>query len=184
MKVRFLRHAESEFNCNSSSRTPDCPLTELGRQQASNLRGHYSLVILSPLLRARQTLALASITYDRLEISPLVREHRVDPCDFLLDEEVVVESDEELIRRGDLFLEKLHSLSQGLSSVLVVSHCEFICSLTGASPANAEVVDIVLPPAPIMTLSLLAQLVASSKISVPAFRLPHVSSQHHLETQR
>jgi hypothetical protein len=118
----------------------------LGRQQASALCGHYSLVIASPLQRARQTLQLSSITYDRLEVSQLVREHRVDPCDFLLDEEEWDESEEELMLRGDLFL--LHRLSCEHRSVLVVSHCEFICSLTGESPLNAEAVDHVLSPPP------------------------------------
>ena len=146
MRVRFLRHAESEFNRDPTSCKRDCPLTELGRQQVASLHGHYSLVIVSPLLRAQQTLQHSAITYDRLELSQLVREHRVDPCDFLLgeEEETAVESEAELMRRGDLLLLQLRGLSCEHRSVLVVSHYDLICSVTGQSLGNAEAVDLLL----------------------------------------
>ena len=74
-----------------------------------------------------------------------MREHRVDPCDFLLgEEECGVESEEELMRRGDLLLLQLRRLSCEHRSVLVVSHCDLICSVTGQSPGNAEAVDLLL----------------------------------------
>ena len=74
-----------------------------------------------------------------------MREHRVNPCDFLLgEEETAVESEEELMRRGDLLLLQLRGLSCEHRSVLVVSHCDLICSVTGQSPGNAEAVDLLL----------------------------------------
>jgi broad specificity phosphatase PhoE len=143
MRVTFLRHTESEFNSDPSSTTRDCPLTEFGRQQAAALTGHYPLVLVSPLLRAQQTLQHSRITFDRAEVSHLVREHRVDACDFLVGEELLVETDEELMHRGDQLLRRLRHLPY--DSVLVISHCEFICSLTGESPLNGHSVHLVLP---------------------------------------
>ena len=119
---------------------------ETGRQQAATLTGHYPLVLVSPLQRARQTLLYSDysrITYDRVEVSDLVREQRVDACDFLVGEELHVESDEELMHRGDQLLQRLRR--SPYESVLVISHCEFICSLTGESPLNGHSVHLVLP---------------------------------------
>jgi broad specificity phosphatase PhoE len=146
-RVVFLRHAESAFNVDPQSTILDCPLTERGQQQASQLTGHYPLVITSPLLRARQMLDLSQITYSDLRVSLLVREHQVDPCDFLDGESPTsIETEEDLIRRGDQFLEKLKTLAS-YPLILVVSHCEFICSITGESPDNTgtSVIDLDVP---------------------------------------
>jgi broad specificity phosphatase PhoE len=143
MIVTFLRHTESEFNRDPTCPTRDCALTETGRQQAATLTGHYPLVLVSPLQRARQTLQYSRITYDRVEVSDLVREQRVDACDFLVEEELRVESDEELMHRGNQLLQRLrHSPYE---SVLVISHCEFISSLTGESPLNGHSVHLIVP---------------------------------------
>jgi hypothetical protein len=54
-----------------------------------------------------------------------VREHRVDACDYLVGEDSsIIETDTELIQRGDDFLIRLATLQH--DSILVLSHCEFI----------------------------------------------------------
>lgn len=59
-KVFFLRHAQSEFNAGNREKL-DAPLTELGRQQAATLSGHFNKVLCSPLTRAVQTLELSQV---------------------------------------------------------------------------------------------------------------------------
>jgi broad specificity phosphatase PhoE len=142
MHITWLRHCESEFNHDPTSLAIDCPLTYEGLRHAATLSGHYELVVVSPLLRTRQTLEASRITYDRLEVSALVREHRVDPCDFMEDELQVVESEDELMDRGTLFLNDLRTRQE--ETVLVVSHCEFIFSITGESPRNGGTAEIIL----------------------------------------
>ena len=53
MAVTVLRHCESTFNADPASAQKDCPLSPAGERHASTLRGHYDLVLVSPLLRAR-----------------------------------------------------------------------------------------------------------------------------------
>lgn len=134
-KVTFLRHAESDFNLDPHSTQTDCDLSPRGCAQAATLAGHWSLVIVSPLVRARRTLALSQITYDRLEVWPDVREQRTDACDFMHGEVQAQESDDELMERADRVIVKIRALFE--SDVLIVSHCEFIFTITGVSLHNA-----------------------------------------------
>jgi broad specificity phosphatase PhoE len=137
--ITFLRHAESIFNVDCKSNLRDCSLTTFGILQASTLNGHYDLIIVSPLLRAKQTLLHSNITYDHCIINNLIREFKTDPCDFFEDEEYKLETEDELMDRGNEFINELKRLN---SNILVISHCEFIFSITGTSLHNIEKLSI------------------------------------------
>ena len=62
-KVYLLRHAESEFNVGNED-VFDAPLTEVGKQQAAALTGHYNKVLCSSLTRAQQTLNFSKVNFD------------------------------------------------------------------------------------------------------------------------
>jgi broad specificity phosphatase PhoE len=77
--ILIVRHGETEWSANGrhTSRT-DLPLTEEGRRRASTLRGElsdyrFSLVLCSPLRRARETCELAGFA-DAAEICEGLRE--------------------------------------------------------------------------------------------------------------
>ena len=59
-RIFLLRHAESEFNAGNKE-VFDAPLTEIGKQQAAALSGHFHKVLCSPLTRAQQTLKISQV---------------------------------------------------------------------------------------------------------------------------
>ena len=68
--IRVVRHTHRYDGI------PDPSLTPEGQQQAAALKGHYDLVICSPLRRTLQTLHCSRVTYRRLMVSELCREQR------------------------------------------------------------------------------------------------------------
>jgi len=135
VEITFLRHAESQFNADPLDQTRDCGLTLRGIEQAQSLTGGpWPLVIVSPLRRTQDTLALSQITYETREIWECVREQRVDPCDWLEEDDCdeVKETDEQLTARVDSFLRRLHTeVPASIDRILVVSHNEFIRAVAG-----------------------------------------------------
>jgi broad specificity phosphatase PhoE len=148
MIITFLRHTESLFNIDHTSREFDCGLSEQGIIQAQNLTGYWPFVLVSPLPRAQLTLCLSSIRYDQVQICPLIREQKVDCCDFLIEEvneddhcQLIIESDEQLMDRADQFLHFIKQFEDTHKTILVVSHCEFIHSITARSLYNGEMFE-------------------------------------------
>ena len=74
-------------------------------------------------------------------------EQRTDACDFIEGEDPSeLESDEHLRERADDFLWHVHwTYSATHRDILVVTHCEFITSITAKSPLNAQFVVLDLP---------------------------------------
>lgn len=141
MKVKFLRHAESIFNATGTSEK-DCDLSEKGKQQASEIKDHYDLVICSTMKRACSTLDHSDLTYGHLIFTDLCREKKVDICDFLPHEdETVLETEEELEKRIRSFLYFLKSQASKHQNILIISHRDFIHAIgkgTQPAPQNAE----------------------------------------------
>jgi broad specificity phosphatase PhoE len=141
MRVVFLRHAESIFNANLTSEK-DCDLTEKGIQQASEITGHYDIVVCSTMKRTCKTLDHSKLTYGHLIFTDLCREKKVDICDFLPHEdESKKETDEELEVRIRSFLYFLKSQVSKYQDILVISHADFIHAVGKKSkpyPKNAE----------------------------------------------
>jgi broad specificity phosphatase PhoE len=142
MKVHFLRHAQSIFNANLTS-DKDCDLTEKGIQQASDISGHYDIVICSTMKRACKTLDYSNLTYSRLIFTDLCREKKQDICDFLpYEDETKKETEEELQLRIRSFLYFLKSQVSKYQGILVVSHGDFIHTIGKKQqpyPKNAEI---------------------------------------------
>ena len=76
-EIHLLRHGQSEFNAGNLD-VFDAALTDLGKRQASQVEGHFDLVLCPPLARAKQTLQNSQITYNEMKIIEDARERRKD----------------------------------------------------------------------------------------------------------
>lgn len=128
VKVRFIRHGESEFN-KYNINTPDytdAQLTDLGVSQAKTIAGRCDLLLVSPLRRARQTAEYSNIIYSQSEISYDVREYKKFRCyaDFLESEEIILEGEEDVRERCINTYEKI--INSSVETIYIISHLEFI----------------------------------------------------------
>lgn len=144
-----MRHAESLFNINLSN-DRDVGLSDYGINQASNITGYYDIVICSPLKRCIETLKYSNIKYDKLIIEPIVREVIKDNCDLMINENEPYENENNVIKRIELFKQKLQLYKEQL--ILVLCHSDFIWYLTsydingerfGKYIDNAEVIEYI-----------------------------------------
>ena len=129
MKVHFLRHCLSEFN-HTKIDNIDCELVEEGKTHARSLVGNYDLVICSPLRRCKQTLEYSQIQYKKLITLEVIREHKINCCDFLEGEEVIYEDEESLLERIKEFKRVIEQLGEEHKNILVVTHSDFVFYLT------------------------------------------------------
>ena len=122
--ITCLRHGQSEFNAGNHN-VFDAKLTELGKQQASQVEGNFDLVICSFLTRTLETLEHSKISYDELKLLEEAREKRCNICDFLPGEDPVMESNAEMTRRmiklKEILIE-LYSDTLSYSYILLVGH--------------------------------------------------------------
>src|SRR5690606_4259914 len=102
--VLLIRHAQSTWNA-FGDRSKDVPTTDKGKDVAKLLTGHYDLIIVSTMKRARETLDASSITYKKVVFTDLCREVLDgNPVNLYCGEENdVVETDEQLDKRIDEF---------------------------------------------------------------------------------
>ena len=131
-KIYLLRHCESVFNANPKEQIKDCPLTKKGELQASSIEGYYNLILCSPMKRTRQTLEYSKLTYDKLEINNIIREYKTDICDFLEDEKIIYETENEILNRVS-YLKKFLSSVSGHKKILLISHADILWYLTSES---------------------------------------------------
>ena len=137
MRVVFIRHAESRFNIGIQEY--DSVLTETGKQQASKLMGNYPLILLSPMKRCLETLQYSRITSDNVYTWDILREHKTEICDFFENEEMIIETDDELTERCDHIIEEFIRLKQ---DILVITHHDIIANITGMKLDNAQMTMI------------------------------------------
>lgn len=126
----ILRHCQSIFNANPKSLLKNCSLTQKGYQQASNLSGHYDLVICSTMRRTKETLNYSLITYDNIVYTNLCREYKKDICDYFEYEDITGEDEDELMDRVIKFYEICQKFKKEYDKILVVSHRDFLYALT------------------------------------------------------
>jgi len=123
-----MRHAASVFN-DEGTDLPDCGLSARGAAQARALTGHYDLVVVSPLKRARHTLELSRITFSESLTLGCAREVVTDLCDCLPGETFVPETPTSVAARI-AELTRLLASWVDTRSVLVISHADLIWNLT------------------------------------------------------
>lgn len=123
--LHFMRHAESVSNKYRTD-NPDPDITLEGKIQASRVKGNYDLVILSPLKRTHQTLKSSKISFDYLFVSDLVREFKTSKSDFLQNERIVFENENDLFKRICLFEKQLKYLKNKYKKILIITHGLFI----------------------------------------------------------
>lgn len=140
MPVDYIRHSESTFDARGSI-TPnevhdkDAPLTFAGIHQAGTLSGNYDVVLCSPLMCARQTLAFSNIVAGTTQFSVMVREVLDGNAAHLLanDANYPPETQADVAAR----IAKLHAHTDALraqgKSVLVISHHNFLQRVLGVS---------------------------------------------------
>jgi len=121
--LSFMRHGQALSNLEGLSDKVDAPLTEEGKLQASNVGGHYDLVILSPLRRCMETLLYSKITYENVLVSYDVREFAINPCDLLPGESGQDRPEDLQTRIAGL--EKTLSTVGDHLRVLIISHAYF-----------------------------------------------------------
>jgi broad specificity phosphatase PhoE len=144
--VYFIRHAESEFNKKleliggdaekllSDLALKDCGLTDVGKEQARRLDEElrdvaFDIVVVSPMCRTQETFQNMPKLYNssaKVYITPLCREYKTDICDFTFDEEVVFESEMEILNRVASFKDFLYTTIQDSLNVAVITHGDFI----------------------------------------------------------
>jgi broad specificity phosphatase PhoE len=145
MKVICLRHFESEFNERPSCTDKNVGLSKRGDKYSIKFSETFDLVILSPLLRCIQTFQQCHVKYNDLYVWNEVREFMKDPCDFFTHECMTIETYETFSARVDVLIEKLKQLKQqnpNIHRVLLVSHSDLICELTGVVMNNGEITEI------------------------------------------
>ncbi len=140
MNVTFLRHCESLFNIDESSEERDVKLSDRGEFQAKTLVGEYDLIICSPLKRTRQTLNLSHLKSQHIIYTNLCREIRIDMCDFMLDEPLKLETDEDVKKRITQFKKFLY-IHKNINRCLIISHHDFIYELTGTKLECSEMIN-------------------------------------------
>lgn len=126
--ITIIRHAQSKFNageCKTEAELRNSKLTTLGKIQASQLNQSFDLVILSPLKRAIETYANSNIKTKEIVISDHFRERKENSVlNFLENEDVVPESENEVKLRAQKAVDYLRSLPQ--NNIGIVSHGCFI----------------------------------------------------------
>lgn len=145
MELTCLRHAESVFNRDLTS-DKDCELSEVGIQQAEQIKGTFDVIICSIMKRARQTLQYSQLSCKYLHFTDLCREVRRDICDFLEGEdETKLETEAEIQKRLKQFKQYLKEKTDIGQKVLIICHRDFIHELNhkkGDTPKNAEFIQV------------------------------------------
>jgi len=128
MPISLIRHVESEYN-KTGIDVRNCNITEKAKEDASKITGHYNIILQSPLKRCEQTLYYSKLTYDKLIILDIIREHKLAECDFMEDENKIIEEECEVLDRVEQFKKYLKELAED-QEILVITHGDFVWYLT------------------------------------------------------
>jgi broad specificity phosphatase PhoE len=143
MKVVCLRHFESKFNENPLCTEKNVGLSSYDEKCSITFSQHFDVVILSPLIRCIQTFNQCVVDYKNLYIWNEAREFMQDSCDFFIDESIKIETYERFSFRVDILIKRLKKLKDSnIKTVLIVSHCDLICELTGIALDNGAITKI------------------------------------------
>jgi len=138
----FLRHAESVFNETGYSGY-DAPITRRGAVRASELTGDYDYVMVSTMLRARETFARSAITSPSVEFSTLCRERMIEtPCNMMSGETGVAETEEDFLFRMQMLRSFLKRKSATCQRIRICCHHKVMRELVGVDAENCESVTL------------------------------------------
>jgi len=129
--VTIVRHVESLYN-RTLIDSRDCGITDAGKKNAKFIKGYYDIVLLSPLRRCRETLEYSGVRYGEKMTVDSIREHRVQECDFLENEDKVTESEGDILSRvGEFkgFIKDFIARNPN-KKILVITHADFVWYLT------------------------------------------------------
>ncbi|AYV80612.1 MAG: 2,3-bisphosphoglycerate-dependent phosphoglycerate mutase [Harvfovirus sp.] len=128
-EIYYIRHGESIFNANPDiDDTCGDSLTEKGKLECEELAkklAHvkFDHVIVSPLLRALQTLKLSKVPHEKAIIINECREYKQNKCDFLSDEAIIYETENDIMERITKFKSLLEKYD---GRIAVFTHADFI----------------------------------------------------------
>jgi broad specificity phosphatase PhoE len=127
-RITLIRHAQSKFNAGqfqTNDELRNCRLTNHGINQCSTLNQSFDLLIISPLKRVMETYVNSNIKTKKIMISDLFRERKENHClNFLENEEIVPESDEEVRERARKAIAYLKTFN--VNNIGIISHACFI----------------------------------------------------------
>lgn len=129
-EIYYIRHGESYFNANpDKDDCYDCDLTELGKLQCKELgkklaNVEFDYIIISPLLRCLQTFKLSGVLSEKVIVMDECREYKQNKCDFLTGEEIIYETETDIIKRVATFKSILEKYDG--KRIAVFTHGDFI----------------------------------------------------------
>ncbi|AYV78484.1 MAG: alpha-ribazole phosphatase [Edafosvirus sp.] len=139
MEVYLIRHAESDFNVNpmDDKYADHCHLIQNGINQCNQLKKKledikFDHVILSPLKRCIDTYNLTISKHESMIVLDECREYKQNKCDFLSNEIIVYESEQDILNRTKKFMLLLNELykTNKYKKIAVFTHADFIFYLT------------------------------------------------------
>ena len=139
IKVFFIRHAESTWNA-WGDKSKNSHITDKGKQQSSEVKGNFDLVICSNLTRAKETLEYSNLNYKEVIYSDLCMEIKNgSPCDYFQDEHVKIEGDkvnDRILELKNFIVEqsKIHK------TIGIISHHCFVKKITGVGLRNCQII--------------------------------------------
>lgn len=143
----YSRHAQSMANIGINTRNTE--LSKLGITQATKLKGHYDVVIRSPLKRCKQTMEHSTITYDKLHVSYNFRERIGSEQDFLDNELFNPETDTKFFNRTKAFQRELEAICSENKDkkILLIGHAYYFNAWYRQGcfvpPKNANIIQLV-----------------------------------------
>jgi len=149
--VTLIRHGETSYNYDKSQlNVRNVPLTKNGCLQSMKITGEFETVYVSPLLRTLMTLEYSNISWKKLIMDKRVREYKTCICDFLEDEKVSFETEEQVNNRCQSFLNQLKQDST--TNIAVITHAVWIQAFTRVInqqldhyPDNCEKIILTIP---------------------------------------
>ena len=132
MVIFLLRHVESKFNRYPLLKEYDCGVTEFGKEQASNIslpNIKFDEILISPLKRVQETLLYLQIDKTiNVKILNELREVKKDICDFYNNEEIIYESEKEILLR--IMYIKTYLNENINKNILIIGHADLFWYLT------------------------------------------------------
>lgn len=135
MKLLLVRHCEAEHNISKINNIRNPNLTKNGRSQIHKLKQKLenckiNLIIVSPLLRTKETLRLLDIRDIKIIEMIECREYKTEISDFYKNELLVYESEDQILARVNKFKELIKHKYNDKDTILIITHADFIFYLT------------------------------------------------------